>query len=462
MKKFPLTALAAALSALAIPTSAGSLATLDVVRGTDGEVLGTEDELDLALGGSFSNPFAPPTRAQATRRSVFEITLTNTGTGWDEPFLLGIPVAAGSDAPLLVVFHGYARTHNAILSETSYFRDAMARGWYVLAPLGAHKFNYGIPYAQENIAAALTWAAKTLPLDLDRIYGVGFSMGGGVVTSFAARHVSPLGPRFAAIVNHTGTVSLRNEYFNVFDQSLFNNSLMFGGSPNQFPFAYQQASAIDVDEIDQTIDPDSDFARNLAGLPIRNWAVAGDPLAHLVDQIQQFDSHVGSRGSNSTITIGSGNEHSWDSLAEDSVLDYLSQFTRQELPAGVTHNTIADRDGRFFHFDLEQASSGGFTSFSWNVQTGLNRVYLFGAKNLARASLLAGDMGLDVTLPFEIVVGNKDGLALDIVLRGYAAPPSAVLRGGRATGSWSHDAQAETVTLFETNAATFPLWRVEP
>ena len=40
--------------------------------------------------------------------------------------------------------------------------------------------------------------------------------------------------------------------------------------------------------------------------------------------------------------------------------------------------------------------------------------------------------------------------------------PSDVRRGGRATSNWSWDAQDQTVTLFETNAATFPLWRVVP
>ena len=40
-------------------------------------------------------------------------------------------------------------------------------------------------------------------------------MGGGAALSYAARHRDPERGAFAAVVNHTGTISLRNTYHNV-------------------------------------------------------------------------------------------------------------------------------------------------------------------------------------------------------------------------------------------------------
>ena len=192
-----------------------------VIRGTDGEVLDRNGDVFAALGG---NPSGSMLGASIQKgmlpKGVYEVTLPNTGTGREEKFLIGVPSAPLNPAPLLVVFHGYGEEHTDMVSKTSYFQEAMARGWIVLAPLGAHKYNYAIDYAQENVELALFWAATYLPLDPDRFYGVGFSMGGGMAASFAARHLETFGPRFAAIAVHSGTCSMRDVYWSANDKSL--------------------------------------------------------------------------------------------------------------------------------------------------------------------------------------------------------------------------------------------------
>ena len=81
-------------------------------------------------------------------------------------------------APVLTLFHGYGEHLRDTVLRTDLVDEAMSRGWLVFAPLGAHEFNYGIDYAQDNIERAFEFIGARLPLDLDRIYGVGFSMGG--------------------------------------------------------------------------------------------------------------------------------------------------------------------------------------------------------------------------------------------------------------------------------------------
>ena len=138
----------------------------------------------------------PPTPGGAP--GVYSISFNDTGTGWQESFLLAVPRNPLPSPPLLVMFHGYSTSENSCLTQTPLMKMAMERGWYVVAPLGAHQMNYGVPYSQANIEFVLDWVLHTLPIDTDRIYGIGFSMGGGGVSSYAARHLDPDHARFAA------------------------------------------------------------------------------------------------------------------------------------------------------------------------------------------------------------------------------------------------------------------------
>lgn len=432
------------------------------IRGTDGQILGDESEPDVALGGALTNPFRQAASIRPSGSRIFEITLRNTGTGWDEPFMIGAPVRPMSGgAPLLVVFHSYGRSGKEITEETRYFQEAIQRGWYVVAPLGAHKYNFGIPYAQDNIQAVLDWATSRLTIDPNRIYGVGFSMGGGGVLSYAARHLDPGHARFAAVFNHTGNPSLRHAYYNSASTTLFENPLLFGGPPDTFPFAYQRSSVIDLDPVDDTIDLDTDVARNLSHVPVHTWSALNDPLQHLVHQSVRLHDQLGVRGAASTLEIGPGFEHAWRTISEREVLDTLEPHTLATPGPDTTVRTIADHDGVWFHFDLTQHSPNRFTPFTWNVQATTNRLFLFQAENLASVRFDPESAGLDPLADLQLVLSNRDGLPLDVELEGYPEPPASVHRNSALSPSWSHDPVTGTLTIHETAAQSFPLWTIE-
>jgi len=470
---FASAALSAPVNASAVSSSAADAPRRTTVRPTDeptdealigllGEPIGSSADFDTAVGGSFSNPFMPSS-IRPLGGGIYQFLLTDTGTGWNEMFLLAVPHLPPTEPqPLLVAFHGYSSTPNSILHQTRYLQKAQARGWYAMAPMGAHKYNHGVDYAMDNIEAAITWVFDNNLIDPDRMYGVGFSMGGGVAAAYAARHQDPTKPRFAAIVNHTGTVSMRDLFNNVTNSTLLEDPEMFGGTPDEFPFAYAKASAIDYDMFEDLTDPETDLARNLKHTPVYQWAVAGDPLPHLVNQAGLLHDQIETRGGTSSLNIGTGSVHEWDSLNEGAVLNFLEPMVRQDPPVGPKLKTLVHADGRFYHFDVDQAQAGTFSSFEWKVLTGLNRIYFEKVKNVSQFTFSPEDASLQCDQPVEIVLQALDSGPVQVELNGFTAPPTNVTRDSVATVDWTWDATHSCILITENDPSTYRLWTIEP
>jgi poly(3-hydroxybutyrate) depolymerase len=436
-----------------------------VIRGVHGEVLNRNGDFETAVGGNASSSLTGMRVSTGLLpKGVYEIALSKavTGSGWEERFLVGVPTNPIVPAPCLVVFHGYGEEHTHMVSRTSYFQEAMARGWVVVAPLGAHKYNYAIGYAQENVLSALTWAATYLMLDPDRFYAVGFSMGGGMAASFAARHLDPNGPQFAAVAVHTGSCSVRDVYWNSNDQALFEHPQMFGSNPDARPFRYQRASTIDLDTFTNTVDRGTDMVRNLVHAPIYHFAALNDPVPYLVNETEKNHEQALLHGGDTTLVISDDSVHKWSTLDEAVILDWFEPKTHQVPSDDVFTRVLADRTGHWYGIHVRGVSATAFTPFRWKTMLSLNRMVIDEVENADRVSFDPSEHGLDKGSAVELLFQNVDGLAVDLVLEGYSQAPSDVWRGGGSTGSWSYDPVAETVTLFETNGANWPKWTVFP
>ena len=448
--------------ALAAPQTASST---EMVRDLEGQVLGSMERFDVAVGGAFSAASAPQTSANVLGPNIFEITLNNTGTGWSEEFLIGLPqgpAGAAQFAPMLVLFHGYGQTPQQLLTLTNYFAEAQARGWYVLAPMGAHQFNFSIEYAQRNVEQALGWCARFLSPDLDHLYAVGFSMGAGMATSYGARHQDPTQAQFAAIVNHTGTSSIRDVYWKAGDQSLLQSPLMFGASPNQDPFVYQRASTIDLDEVSAEVDPASDMLRNLSHIPVRTVAANFDPLTYLVDQATSFDAWFAHRGGSSDLELANASIHNWNTLDESDTLDWLETHSLDDLGPGITHRVLADRNGKWHDFEVFQTQAGAFTPLTWNVDVPGNRLLMAGVENLRRFTIDPVKLGLDPSQALRVLFHASDRQPVRIVVDGFSSSPIGVLRNGVPTSNWTWNANTQRVILRENQPGGAPTWTIEP
>ena len=419
-------------------------------------------EVDTDSGGSYgmtrSGPGVRPRgRSIPGEFGLYEITLNNTGSGWVERFLLHVPrLAPGQRAPLLVVFHRYGVSHWDAYYSTTLLEEARQRGWFVVAPRAAAQKSFNSLEGQINVQAALDFVNENFNVDPNRVYGVGFSMGGGLATNFAARHLDPHRLMFAAMVNHTGTVSQAEawsrEYQNESSDSM---EYWYAGPPSSQPFTYQRCSVVDIDPATGVVGTGSDVARNLAHLPVRNWMANNDPIAYLRNQTTTFDSYLNSQAVHTEMVVVNGNVHSWSTLDDHAVCDWLSQFSLQIPKAS---STLADEDGTYFWFNLNQNAAGSFTPFSWSLDPTANRISIYDTGNLSRLSLDATAAGLQYAGVLKLNLNTADGTGDQIRLENVTNPPVAVTRDGvPASGTW--DPSTQSFLIAETDHAIH-MWRL--
>jgi len=420
------------------------------------------------LGGSYTAGGAHGPISSITpsfRPGLWNITLDDPGTGWQEKVLLGIPsVQQHAQPPLLVMFHSYSVNENSTYVNSPIFQDALDRGWFVLSPLGAHDVNFGIDYAQENVQYALDVFTEILNENPRRIYGIGFSMGGGMAMSYAARHQDPGRPRFAAVINHTGTVSVANAWSNSTDNTILEHELMFGGPPASDPFRYSQASALDIAFPGLEVDATTDLTRNLAGTHVLHQHADFDPITYLIEQTQTIYAWMELASPDKTnILTPNQAVHEWGTIDSNAALDYLYGFVGElELPTEGTHRVLADRETTWFHFHVHQDLAGAFTPFRWNYEPLANRLTIDETENLERIVVNTLSLGLNPAVNLEVVVESADGTPDEVTLTGYQLQPQELLRNGVADSNWEWDPVARTVTILESDPSGAPLWRVRP
>jgi hypothetical protein len=407
--------------------------------------------------------------------NVYALRISGTGTGWDEDFLIGIPPAPLSPAPLLVLFHQYSVSEFDTYSKTEFFKEALMRGWYVVAPLGAHELNFGIDYSQQNIEVCLNWVTDFFggALDSERVYGVGFSMGGGALMSYASRHIDPEGVRFAALLNHTGSLSVADLYERCGnnDTTIFDHPEMFGGAPSTNELGYQRASSIHLWPQAARIDTSSDFVRNLQSTYIETWYSDIDPNpCPLVAQNWALNRYLETtpylnQSWDSSEQVFTVNQHTWHLLDEGQILDTFTPLRAQD-PTG-TVDVLADRDARYFSVEIEQATQGVLSPFRFNsTPRGQNLIYFDRYSNISKVILHAAGAGLDTSLPLEVKLdGNARSSPIEFTITGYPNIPSDVTFTGTSSTDWAYDAALGRVTLQVTSPGqpgSYPTWGIIP
>jgi pimeloyl-ACP methyl ester carboxylesterase len=420
----------------------------------NGKVIPMSVQTIQAPQASSANPLGPT-------RAIYEVTL-HPGAGYVEKFLVA-PVAGSVPRPLLVAFHKFGNSAYDILYNTQYFAEGQSRGWHVVAPLGASGVHFSSIESQINTEAVLHWTTVHFPVDKTRVYAVGFSMGGGAALNYAARHLDPNGVMFAAVVNHTGVVSLEDAYVNEPGaQSIFD--FWFGdGTPGSAePWKLQRSSLLSFDPVTLQVDPTTDLARNLMHLWTRTIYANQDPVWYLHTENDVLHTHLANYGSQfgqHALYVFPGTTHSWDTLNAHAACDWL-RTKRLRMPK--SGNTLADSDDVYFYFTVTQDQGGAFTPFIWNLDPPSNMLSLSGTANLHQLAVDVVAAALSPLTPCTVSMATADGLADIVRLRGWNHLPINVLRDGVATTSWSYDAQTGDLTLSEFDGAATHVWQVIP
>jgi len=425
-----------------------------------------------------TGPLSPSTSMAVTMvpvpgySGVFNVTLRNTGSGYAEAFVLQLPGRVRSGpAPLLVAFHRANVSHGDAFLSTNFPAECRRRGWYFVAPLGGHQRHFSSLVSQINTQRVLDYVCSAYPIDRRRIYGVGFSMGGGAVATFAARHLDPDAPHFAAIVNHTGTVSVAHAFASDFDDADLDDGpcpgganleapdLMEywnGGTPATAAFSFSRCSTIDIDPATDMIDDGTDLARNLAHLPVMTVLATGDTHPYLPFQTQAWVGQLLRRNVENTFVSVPYAGHSWDALDVHATCDWFDPI-RAGMP--TEGNQLADEDGQQVQrFTVLQDQSGSFTPFQWYADANANRLSLWGTTNLKRFRVDAEQLGLAYTGTLRWNHMSADSTDDELLLTNLPYAPVQVTRDGQPAAC-VYDAQLGTCLLVNPGGAAH-LWQI--
>lgn len=424
------------------------------------------DALDLALarGETGFGPqvsaalINPALRPQAPQR--YRVNLT-PGTGFGERTWVQ-EVASSTPRPLLVVFHRFGVSEVDAIVTTRFFEEARRRQWHVVAPRSWGAIHFSSQTSKIHTRAVLDWATTNLDVDDQRIYAVGFSMGGGAALNYAATNLGANEPRFAAVAALTPLLDLEHAYSVEVQPTRDSYDDIFGnGSLNSAdPYQMRRSGLFQLDTLLQQVVPGTDLARNLAHTNVFNLRASSD-IPYLMTQYDVFVAHLAglplvTAQHTSSVTNFVG--HSWDAFDERIVCDWLRLFQLQTPTSG---NTLADADRAYFHFDVRQDVSSAFSPFSWNLDSANNSFTLSATANLRSLRVRTLAAGLSNTAPLTVTLSAADGFADEVILTDLALAPTQVLRDGVPSASWLHNSLSGELTLLETDPAQH-VWVVTP
>ncbi len=427
------------------------------IPGLGGGLLGGfASGLTVSVNGMVTPPMAVGDDGVLPGPGWTQIRLPVPGYSIDEFALFqhsGLPLSAG-ERPLLVVCHRFGVTHFDALVFTEFFEEALARGWYLLAPLsrnpdGPADINYGSAASQEFTAVGMEFVLDNYPIDKTRIYGVGFSMGGAQVMSYAARHMAPKDGMFAALVNHTGSID-QADTWRLEPAAKTVMEGIFDGVPSDRPFAYRTASVLELDEVTgQFVVGGKHQAINLSSTPTQLWWATSDPLQYLVDQTLQHEAYLQSIGATNfeSFPIVSST-HEWNTLDYTAICDW---FDQQQLVIPNEATILADRDRRWVRIDVSGIPAKTIAEFTYSFDLANNVVEFRETESLdqLKTNLKLWNNGSTVSLPLTVKLDAQD-VGDTVVLGGITSFPLAVTRDGvpQATG-WSYDSLLQELTITE-------------
>jgi pimeloyl-ACP methyl ester carboxylesterase len=319
---------------------------------------------------------------------------TETGTGFPEFFHYQIPDSyspSGPGHPLVVAFHGFGGSSLTPGNQSTLDEECNARGWLFVAPTGIDDKLFGAPISQQNSEAAVQWMLDNYNVDEDRIYVVGFSMGGGIASNFASRRRDPDGLMIAAVGMVSATFDWVMSYNGGFPalHDWFINPYNFGVSPSVNPWPYQQASGAYHVETSYppypgTIVPDKSMVLNLVDLPVYITFDTLDGLTEIPLINAKLEQDLSAAGFDVEMSIKTGTvdpddgitlvPHSWAVLDEIEMFDFFETHSVDRYPEDF--EATLDLGGPISWADANQFAPGVFTYVVGEADAGAGTLVL--------------------------------------------------------------------------------------
>ncbi len=409
------------------------------------------------------------TTAAAGNYTLTQVDLPSsiTGTGFMERIQIMTPAGynpAGPNVPMILVANGYGLSAFSFFNGMSGIPDeAAARGWLICAVTQLDDKSFGAwNKPQGNVTAALNHMVNNYRVDVDRIYAVGWSAGGGSMASYSARHLDPAKPMIAALAVDAGSLDLVDVYDSevVSVQNIMQNVALFEGPPSGAAYHYNYERTETVFTIQATGALNTNFcqARNLKNIPVYHVYSTDDTIPYLPTQNQMFDTILNGIGANLTTHTSSGlpTPHSWNLLDPVTTLNFLQQYTVNRTPANFQLN--ADRSDNFYWSTLTQRTTGQYSRIGVTTNLATNALTLTGVSNLSTIKLTPPASALNLAQRLTVSVENQDASSLTLTLKGTAlASPSYVLLGSQIFTSWIFDSNGLTLTVPASATSNFTI-----
>ena len=320
--------------------------------------------------------------------------------------------------PLLVLFHGWkGRLVDPYL--TDYTTAAVDRQWFVGSPqqrghntLGPGGQPLASLRSQHDAVKFVEYMVAHYPIDPDRIYMGGFSMGGMTAGVVAEKYPDI----FAAAVTHKAIAHLADWFV---EQDEYRQSQIItetGGAPWEIPFEYKRRSPVEM-------------ASNLKNLPIAVVHGISDTVV-LPQQAQDFYDNIVAVDPRHAELQWYAGDHPDDPApygGEWSV-QFMEGYTRLDDPTSLRLRT--DESKSFYWLDIGKNSSNRFTEVDVDVDAPGERFW--GETNDSRTVDLAFDLDRMGLIPNVTYVYSRTNNQ-DTTVEGVA-PSNGVLRLSMASG----------------------------
>lgn len=365
-----------------------------------------------------------------------------------ESFLVQFPLfekVAPADKALVIAFHPFGVSEKSPFSGSSLPFQCAQRGWVLLSPLGLSQANFANVESQLALDAVLALVRQFITFSKQRIYTVGFSMGGCNAVSWAMRHQDPSGLRAAGIIDHTGTMDLVENY-NLGTPQL--KTIMegeFGGSPAAQAFNYDRVSPFRL--AGTTVDANQARVSNVRHLPFYLHFNNGDPTSSLLLQTQALRNYLVAHGATVQLsTVNSGPVHSWSTLPMQDALDWIGQFTLPPAPDAI--ETFADAAKNYLYTEVRELSPQKVARYHVALEPVANRFEVTATRDIQKLAFDLSAMGLDPTQTLRFDASSADASSDTLILVGYPqAPQSVKLFGFFPPLAWSYDAATDELSV---------------
>lgn len=423
-----------------------------------------------ALRRSKQTTLGKPSPSSAKAGGAYTVTQVDlpaalTGTGFMERIQIMTPFGynpAGPDVPLLLIGNGYGLSAGSFFNGMSDLPDeANNRGWLLVVVTQLDDKSFGAwNKPQGNVTAALQHMLNNYRVDAERIYAIGWSMSGGSLASYAARHLDPAKPMIAAVVVNAGSLDLVDTYNNevVGVKTIMENVNLFQGNPAlaAFHYNYERTETVFTSPSTGALNATYCQARNLRNIPIYHVYSNDDTIPYLPQQNTLFDTYLTSIGANLTTQTFSGlaTPHSWDLVDPIAALDWCQQFTTNRSPPSYELN--ADRSGVFYWTTLTQRTAGAFSRLEVDADAATNTLSILGSENLSAIEVSPQAGQLDFGTRLTILVDNTDPQPLQLELRGAGlVNPTYILDGNDIFEDWTYDGSSVVLEVSASSTHTF-------